>query len=313
MRYADRPNERVRFDVVVDGEVVLTDSADQFGDDLLNAGLGDGRHRFAIALGDVAALRSGSMHEVVVREIPTRTVVFRERLTRWRVDELETTPIVDVFAHRYLCGVGLEIGALNRPQKLPLGATSRHVDLLSTKDLCERYGEVAPADVVNVEIVDDGATLHSVADQSADFLIANNVLEHVQDPIRTLGNWHRVVRHDGVLLLVIPNPRNSVDRDRAMTTSAHLIADFVDGPQHSQRDHYRDWVVAVERRPADEVEGRTIDLERSTYPIHFHVWDELGCAELVRATVALTGRKFAVEHLALTPDRMETVMVLRVA
>ena len=108
-----------------------------------------------------------------------------------------------MFASRYLAGVGLEIGALNRPQKLPLGTRARHVDLLSTADLRDRYGEVPPADIVDVEIIDDGATLSSVPDDSADFLIANNVLEHVQDPVRTMSNWHRVVKRDGVILLVI--------------------------------------------------------------------------------------------------------------
>ena len=68
-----------------------------------------------------------------------------------------------------------------------------------------------------------------------------------------------------------------------------MSTDNVEGPEQSRRDHYRDWVASVERRPFDEVEVRARDLEDEAYPIHFHVWDELGCAELVRATTALTG------------------------
>jgi Methyltransferase domain len=312
MRFADRPSERVQFDVLVDGDVVFAGVADQLGEDLLAAGVGDGRHRFSAALGDCEALRTGSIHEVTICEHTTQVVVFRQRLTRWNPKDLQNTPIVDVFAERYLSGVGLEIGALHRPQKLPQGARARHVDVLSTPELKQRYGEVPPDDIVDVEIIDDGATLGTVPDRSADFLIANNVLEHVENPVGTLANWHRVVRTGGIVLLVVPNPRNSIDSLRAHTTAEHVTADYLVGPHASRAGHYREWVETVERRPGSEVATRVAQLDAQNYPIHFHVWDELGCAELIRATATLTGQTFAVEHIALTDDRIDTVLVLRV-
>ena len=312
-RRADRPQERLTLELLVDGQVVQTTRADLPGEDLERAGIGDGRYRFSVDLGNVDALRNGDIHDVQLRDVDSRWTLPSVRLTRWSAGSLEGEPLVDILAARYLSGVGLEIGALHRPQKLPAGARVRHVDRLSTPELKQLYGEVPADDIVTVEIVDDGATLSTVPDFAADFLIANNVLEHVEDPIATLANWHRVVRPGGIVLLVVPNPRNSADALRTHTTAAHVIDDHVNGVLGSRASHYREWVTHVERRPTNEVKARTAQLMGESYPIHFHVWDELGCALLLHAMMETTRRRFLIEHLALTADRIDTVLALRVA
>jgi predicted SAM-dependent methyltransferase len=311
-RRPDRPNERVTLETLVDGQVVATIVANLPGTDLAEAGIGDGQFRFFIDLTKFEAMCIGDIHDVQVRCADNHTALPPIRLTRWSAGALDGISLIDVLAARYLHGTGLEIGALHRPQALPVGASVRHVDRLSTSQLQVLYAEVPPADIVNVEVIDDGATLATVTDDSVDFLIANNVLEHVEDPISTLANWHRVVKPGGILLLAIPNPRESCDMLRSRTTADHMIRDHNDGPMSSRAEHYREWVVGVERRPADEVNMRALQLMEEEYPIHFHVWDELGCAILVDSTTKLTERKFVVEHLALVPKRIETLLVLRV-
>jgi L-alanine-DL-glutamate epimerase-like enolase superfamily enzyme len=69
----------------------------------------------------------------------------------------------------------------------------------------------------------------------------------------------------------------------------------------------RGWV-----RPANELDALASQLEAVHYPVHFHVWNEIGCALLIHAMIEMTGRQFLVEHLALTADRRETILVLRV-
>jgi SAM-dependent methyltransferase len=311
VRRPDRPDDRVVLELMVDGEVVAQSRADVFGRDLLDAGVGDGCFRFSFELGSIEQLRTGDIHDVQVRDSEHHTSLPHVRLSRWTEGSLDGAPLVEVLAARYLLGTGLEIGALNRPQKLTTGAQVHHVDLLSTPDLRLRYPEVPPASIVDVEIVDDGATLATVRDQSADFLIANNVLEHVEDPIATLANWHRVVRVGGIVLLVVPNPRASADVARSPTSVEHVLADHRDGGVASRTEHYREWVRDVEHRPANEFDARASQLEAINYPVHFHVWNEIGCALLVHAMVETTGRRFLVEHLALTADRRETILVLR--
>ena len=57
---SQRPNSPVNVDIYSDGQFVTTTAADVFGQDLLNIGIGNGRHRFQIAIPD--SLRNGSQH-----------------------------------------------------------------------------------------------------------------------------------------------------------------------------------------------------------------------------------------------------------
>lgn len=49
--------------------------------------------------------------------------------------------------------------------------------------------------VVRPDIVDDGECLSKVGDFSQDFVIANHVLEHFEDPIKGFRNMLRVLKH----------------------------------------------------------------------------------------------------------------------
>ena len=82
-----------------------------------------------------------------------------------------------------------------------------YVDHLSREDLLRAadgvYGRASA--VVETDVIDDGAGLGGFGDESLDFVIANHVLEHIEDPIAALSNWARVLRPDGVLFLTLPD------------------------------------------------------------------------------------------------------------
>lgn len=182
---------------------------------------------------------------------------------------------------RFLSGAGIEIGALHRPFPVPAGVRVRYLDRLTTAQLREEYPELADEPFAEVEIVDDGEELATVADGSQDFVIASHVLEHTQDPIGALRHQLRVLRPGGVLLLALPDRRTDIDRLRAPTPLEHLLADHAEGPQRSRSEHYREWAELVDLPlgyvEAADVEEHAAQLERSQYSIHFHCWtrDEL--------------------------------------
>src|SRR4051794_24643687 len=146
---------------------------------------------------------------------------------------------------RFLHGEGLEIGALHLPLALPKGAHARYVDRYSREDLRSEYPELRTHDLVQVDVVDDGETLATVPDASADFLIANHFIEHTEDPIATLGHHSRVIRPGGVLYMAVPDKRSTFDIDRPVTPLEHLIQDHEHGSQHSRSAHYEEWVRLV--------------------------------------------------------------------
>jgi predicted SAM-dependent methyltransferase len=176
-------------------------------------------------------------------------------------------------SRQYLRGDGLEIGALHRPLRVPASVNVRYVDRMDVADLRAHYPELRKAQLVDVDIIDDGETLSSQADASADFIIANHFIEHTEDPIGTVANHLRVLRPGGVLYLAVPDRHHTFDVDRVPTPVDHIVRDHRDGPAWSRPIHQEEWARLVEKVAAEDVPERVRWLEDHDYSIHFHVWD----------------------------------------
>jgi len=184
---------------------------------------------------------------------------------------------------RYLRGNGLEIGALNFPLRLPRSASARYVDRQPHEELVALYGHMYPgATIVAPDVIDDGETLATFDDASVDFIVANHMLEHTEDPIGTIAAHLRVVRPGGILFYALPDARRTpFDRDRERTAVEHVLRDHSEGPGWSRRGHYREWVRLAERFDEPDVERRAADLEAEQANIHFHVWEPRTFAALL--------------------------------
>lgn len=215
-------------------------------------------------------------------------------------------------ARIYLKGTGLEIGALHNPLAVPAAAHVRYVDRMTTADLRRQYPELATQKLVTVDIVDDGEHLTTVTAGSQDFVIANQVLEHCQNPLHTLEQWLRVLKPEGVLFLSLPDKRYSFDVDRPVTTIDHVLRDYREGPQWSRRQHFEEWVALVEQVAPAERAARVEALMAMDYSIHFHVWSQGEMLDLVRTAQRLF-ENLEIEMFAKTDFDVEHLIVLRKA
>lgn len=131
-----------------------------------------------------------------------------------------------VLAAQYLAGSGIEIGALHSPLHLPEGARARYVDRFPVAELRRQYPTLADLDLVEVDVVDDGERLSTIADGSLDFIVASHFLEHCEDPIGTIGNHLDKLAPGGVLFYVVPDKRYTSDVNRPVTswTQAEFLA-----------------------------------------------------------------------------------------
>ena len=189
-------------------------------------------------------------------------------------------------ARRYLAGDGIEIGPLFWPLRLPPGARARTVDLQTREELVTAHagGQVDVGSIPRVDIVDDAESLATLADTSVDFLVANHVLEHIEDPIAALGHWLRVLRPGGMLFLTLPDAVTGFDSPRQRTTVEHLLRDHRDGPAVSRQGHYEEWARLIEGQPEEHVVARAAEFATEDARHHFHVWELAGFIEFVRAT-----------------------------
>ncbi len=107
------------------------------------------------------------------------------------------TEVRKTVADNFIAGHGLEIGAFASPLPVPDAARVTYVDKYNLEDLDANHkvaglslGDfgVDLSTVIRPDIVDDGECLAKVGDYySQDFVIANHVLEHFEDPIKAFA------------------------------------------------------------------------------------------------------------------------------
>jgi predicted SAM-dependent methyltransferase len=185
----------------------------------------------------------------------------------------------------------------------------RYVDRMDVADLRSHYPELQAAQLVAVDIIDNGEKLTSQGDASSDFIIANHFIEHTEDPIGALSNHLRVLRPGGILYLAVPDRRRTFDADRDASPLEHVVRDHRDGPAWSRSLHQEEWARLVEKVPEQEVAARVQWLEEHDYSIHFHVWNPDEFRALLEFARDEEGLPFAVEELQANDH--EFIAILR--
>jgi predicted SAM-dependent methyltransferase len=177
---------------------------------------------------------------------------------------------------RWLSGSGIEIGALHRPLQVPAGVHVRYVDRMPEWELRQHYEVLQGETFVPISIIGDAQNLSSIEDGSVDFVIANHLVEHLDNPIRGLQEMVRVLRPGGVLYLALPDPRVTFDFKRELTSVEHLLDEYRNGPDQTREAHFKDWVQHAEPHThfgaAENVADRVQTLLQMDYSIHYHVW-----------------------------------------
>jgi len=174
-----------------------------------------------------------------------------------------------IMAQKYLVGSGAEIGAFEQPTLVPHGASTTYIDRVPSSHW-RNHPEYAGLTLVEPDILDDGATLGSVADASFDYLVAAHMLEHVDNPIAALKNWTRVVKKGGYLLIIVPDMRFTFDSEREVTTVEHLIRDHEQGPAASANEHYRE--IATKCDGLTDPSAIEAFVAKAQPAVHFHTF-----------------------------------------
>jgi SAM-dependent methyltransferase len=221
----------------------------------------------------------------------------------------------DHMAGEFIRGTGIEIGGMQNPLFVIPGVQVKYIDRFTVEEL--RYQVRAmpllrDKPMVPVDVIDDGATLKAVSNESQDFVIANHILEHLQNPIAAIQRHLEVLRPGGILWLGLPDKRLTFDRKRPVTPLEHLYRDYREGPAWSFHDHVREWVELVENKTGDDFDKRVAALLAEGTPnIHYHVWAQDDLAQLLQSLRKDPGLPFDIEAIVMNRIMGESLCLLR--
>jgi SAM-dependent methyltransferase len=178
-------------------------------------------------------------------------------------------------AARFLSGAGLEVGAFTQPTDLPPGATAEYYDRYPLETLRKLYDETCGRPLVAPQYHGEAQSLEGVPpDKTFDFVIANHVIEHLEDPILFLKRIADVLNPAGRAMVIAPNKRFSFDKFRDLTPFQHLVEDHLGAMAQNRAPHYREWAARINGLAGEAAEAQAQQLMAEDFSIHFHVWDE---------------------------------------
>jgi len=178
-------------------------------------------------------------------------------------------------ANYYLKGNGLEIGAMSSPL-IPLHSNEIiYLDRCSKEDSLNLFPELN-GKLVDVNLIFNIENIELNKIGEFDFIIANHVLEHVENPISVFKGLFDNLKPNGKLFLALPDKRFTFDIGREITDLNHLIDEYENGFEKNRMEHYYDFVKNTEHgfeKNDTEIEIIINELQENKFSIHFHVWD----------------------------------------
>lgn len=124
-----------------------------------------------------------------------------------------------------------------------------------------------------------------------DFVMSCHMLEHSANPVKTLFEWKRILKNDGLLLLILPHKDASFDHKRPITKIEHMIEDYSNDVGEDDLTHLDEVLKLHDLEGDGFFENNGIDKEeqllvraKNNYDnrmIHHHVFSTKNALQLV--------------------------------
>lgn len=222
----------------------------------------------------------------VVKLVKKEGVLYTFKLTYFVLKSRLKKPF---FTNLFMGKSGLEVGGpssiFDKKGEIPIYQHLKNLDGCNFSNKTIWEGKIESGlnyeyfeDKKGFQYISEATDLSSISDSSYDFVISSNCLEHIANPLKAIQEWLRVVRNDGLLLLILPNKDFCFDHNRPITTFAHLIKDFQQDVQEDDLTHL-DEILNLHDLDLDKPAGNPERFkERSlknyeNRALHHHVFD----------------------------------------
>lgn len=128
-------------------------------------------------------------------------------------------------------------------------------------------------------IIADATDLSIIPNDAYDFVLSSNNLEHIANPMKAIEEFHRVLKKDGIILIVVPNKEVTFDHDRQYTTFEHILEDYQNNVGEDDLTHlseiikHHDYDMDIACGGVEAFIARA-DKNIENRCLHHHVFDE---------------------------------------
>ena len=245
-----------------------------------------------------------SFRNAVKRILPTIVLEMINEL-RFRGDEL---PISKSYTKFFEKRSGIEIGGPSWIYRYPIPiyrAVSR-LDGVNFSFQTIWEGKIDDqhykfyAKKPGAQFIMEASDLSRLGDNSYDFLISSNCLEHIANPLKALTEWARIVRQGGYILLVLPKKEHTFDHRRRITPFEHLVEDFRQSTTEHDLAHLEE-IIKLHDLSMDPLAGGLANFRARSEKnfenrcLHHHVFD----ADSIRKMFHFVNLSLVREDIAL--------------
>ena len=124
----------------------------------------------------------------------------------------------------------------------------------------------------------DATNLDRIESGKYNFVLSCNNLEHVANPLKALTEWLRIIKPEGLILLVLPDKESNFDHKRRITSMEHLVNDFENNTSEEDLTHL-DEILTLHDLSMDPPAGDFEDFKKRSINnfqnrcLHHHVFD----------------------------------------
>ncbi len=131
--------------------------------------------------------------------------------------------------------------------------------------------------VLGHQYIREAVDLQGIPSKEYDFVCSADVIEHVANPLHALFEWGRILKDDGVMVMIVPCKKNTFDHKRPVTLFDHLIEDYTCGTTEDDITHISE-VLELHDLSLDPLAGSFEEFKERTLnnpqnrSVHHHVF-----------------------------------------
>jgi SAM-dependent methyltransferase len=128
------------------------------------------------------------------------------------------------------------------------------------------------------QLICEGNDLSKIDNKKYDFLLSSHSLEHFANPLKAISEWKRVLKDNGLLIIVLPHPKFTFDNKRTVTKFSHLLDDYNNDIQENDLTHLEEVVEMHDYSMTPDIADKAFMKARSLKNfenrcLHHHVFD----------------------------------------